>query len=128
MWARESKAADGTRPGIRESLRWSEGCDRVAEMAPSMPDTRLVYVADGEADIVELMQRAHALGNPAGWLIRSKHNRCLPDGGKLWASGESLCSEASSLEKAMASPASRRFGLALRASGILSTGSSICGQ
>lgn len=25
MWAREPKAADGTRPGIRESLRWTEG-------------------------------------------------------------------------------------------------------
>ena len=50
-----------------------------------MPDTRLVYVADREAHIVELMQRGHALGNTADWLIRSKHNRCLPDGGKLWA-------------------------------------------
>lgn len=31
------------------------------------------------------MQRAHALGAPADWLIRSQHNRCLPDGGKFWA-------------------------------------------
>ena len=85
MWAREPKAADGTRPGIRESLRWTEGYERIAEMAATMPDTRLVYVADREADIVGLMQRGHALGNPADWLIRSKHNRCLPEGGKLWA-------------------------------------------
>jgi hypothetical protein len=34
-----------------------------------MPATRLVYVADREADILELMQRAHALGNPADRLI-----------------------------------------------------------
>ena len=50
-----------------------------------MPDTRLVYVADREADILALMQRAHALGTPADWLIRAQHNRCLPEGGKLWA-------------------------------------------
>ena len=85
MWAREPKAADGTRPGICESLRWTEGYERIAEMAATMPTTRLVYLADREADIVALMQRAHALGTPADWLIRSQHNRCLPDGGKLWA-------------------------------------------
>ena len=85
MWAREPKAGDGTRPGIRESLSWTEGYERIAEMAATMPDTRLVYVADREADIAALMQRAHALGNPADCLIRSQHNRCLPDGGKLWA-------------------------------------------
>ncbi len=51
-----------------------------------MPGTRLVYVADREADILDLMQCAHQLGTPTDWLIRSQHNRCLPDGGKLWAS------------------------------------------
>ena len=50
-----------------------------------MPGTRLVYGADREADIAELMQRAHALGSPVDGLIRSKHNRGLPDGGKRWA-------------------------------------------
>lgn len=85
MWARHTKDGDGNRPGIRESLRWTEGYERIAETAQTMPGTRLVYVADREADILELMQRAHALGNPADWLIRSQHNRCLPDGGKLWA-------------------------------------------
>lgn len=85
MWARQPKAANSARPGIRESLRWTEGYERIAETALTMPETRLVYVADREADIVELMQRAHAMGNPADWLIRSQHNRCLPDGGKLWA-------------------------------------------
>ncbi len=93
MWAREPKGKDGKRPGIRESLRWTEGYERIAEIAPSMPDTRLVYVADREADIVELMRRARDLGHPADWLIRSRHNRCLPDGGTLWAQaieGEAL--------------------------------------
>jgi hypothetical protein len=31
-----------------------------------------------------LMRRAQELGEPADWLIRAAHNRCLPDGGKLW--------------------------------------------
>jgi len=93
MWARELKGPDGKRPGVRESLRWIEGYERIAETALTMPETRLVYVADREADILELMQCAHTLGNPADWLIRSQHNRSLPDGGKLWAevlSGEAL--------------------------------------
>ena len=86
MWAREAKQPDGQRPGILESRRWIEGYQRIAETAPEMPDTRLIYVADREADILELMQCAHHLGTPADWLIRSQHNRALPDGGKLWAS------------------------------------------
>jgi hypothetical protein len=85
MWAREPKGADGTRPGVSESTRWIEGYDRVAETAAKMPGTRLVYVADREADMVGLMQRAQDLGTPADWLIRAQHNRCLPQGGKLWA-------------------------------------------
>lgn len=51
----------------------------------SSPSTRWVYVADRESYILDLMQRAHALGNPADWLIRAKHNRKLgQDEGKLW--------------------------------------------
>lgn len=85
MWAREAKNADGTRPGMAESLRWPEGYERVAEYAEAVPSTRWVYVADREADILGLMQRAHALGNPADWLIRAKHNRKLgKDEAKLW--------------------------------------------
>jgi hypothetical protein len=54
-------------------------------MAPDLPDTRLVYVADREADLMPLMARAQELGTPADWLVRAKHNRFLPDGDKLWA-------------------------------------------
>jgi hypothetical protein len=85
MWARESKDAQGRRAGPLESTRWIEGYERVAELAQAMPETRLVYVADREADIVALMARANDLGHPADWLIRSCHNRALPDGSKLWA-------------------------------------------
>ena len=85
MWAREPKAPDGTRPGVTESMRWSEGYARIAELAAELPASRLVYVADREADIRELMVRALELGTPADWLLRSKHNRALSGGGRLWA-------------------------------------------
>ncbi|MHA6881902.1 IS4 family transposase [Ralstonia pseudosolanacearum] len=84
MWAREPKDADGERGGIKESARWIEGYERVAELASQLPSTRLVYVADREADITALMQRAAELGTPADWLIRSTHNRSLDGGEKLW--------------------------------------------
>jgi hypothetical protein len=67
-----------------ESERWIEGYERIGEMAARVPETRLGYVAYREADILRLMQRAHALGCPADWLIRSRHNRSLPEGAKLW--------------------------------------------
>jgi Transposase Tn5 dimerisation domain/Transposase DNA-binding len=84
MWAREKKDESGQRGGPKESLRWIEGYERIAEMAPSLPSTRLVYVADREADLMALMERADALGNPADWLVRAAHNRSLPEGDKLW--------------------------------------------
>jgi len=86
MWAREAKNKDGKRPGMKESLRWIEGYERLAELAPELPDTRLMYLADREADIIDLMVRARDLGIPVDWLVRSKANRALPDGVKLWDS------------------------------------------
>lgn len=49
MWARERRDANGQRGGPKESLRWIEGYERLAELAPRLPATRLVYVADREA-------------------------------------------------------------------------------
>jgi Transposase Tn5 dimerisation domain len=84
MWAREPRDANGRRGGVRESARWIESYEIVAEQARALPDTRLVYVADREGDIAALMQRAQELGEPADWLIRSQHNRALKDEEKLW--------------------------------------------
>jgi hypothetical protein len=78
MWARPLD--------VSESQRWIEGYERQAELAGKLPGTRLVYVTDREGDMLELMQRAHALGCPADYLLRAQHNRCLPQGGKLWPS------------------------------------------
>lgn len=79
--------ADGVRQGQKESARSIEGYERVAEMAANMAETRLVYVADRDADLVAMMRRARELDAPVDWLVRAKHNRCLPDGDgdKLWA-------------------------------------------
>lgn len=86
-WAREFRGKDGQRAeSILESDRWIEGYERVAETAAVLPETRCIYIADREADIVGLINRAAQLDHPADWLIRSKHNRTLPGGGKLWDS------------------------------------------
>lgn len=66
MWAREKKDKTGARR-LKESLRWIEGYERIAEMAAQLPDTRLLYVADRDADLVPLMLHAQILGGPADW-------------------------------------------------------------
>lgn len=84
MWTRQPKQADGQRPGMLESLRWIESYERVAEQAAQLPQTRHVCISDREGDIMALLERAHALDYPADYLVRCKHNRVLPEGGKLW--------------------------------------------
>ena len=86
MWPRAFKDSEGNRPGIKESLRWEEGYERVAALAQQVPETRLVYVADREAGIVSLINQAEKQGCPADWLIRSRHDRTLKAGETLWAS------------------------------------------
>ncbi len=86
MWAREPKEADGSRPGVKESERWKEGYARLAELAPDLPETQMVYLADREADILDLMIGARDRGTPVDWLLRAQHNRALPNGQKLWSS------------------------------------------
>jgi IS4 transposase len=85
MWARSAKKGQAGDDEVVESTRWIDGYERVAEQAAGLPNTRLVYVADRESDLMALMQRAAELGHPADWLVRAKHNRVLPEGGKLWA-------------------------------------------
>ena len=82
MRARERKDKDGSRSGIKESVRWVEGYEQLDEMAAELPETRLVYLADREADIMELMRRAGAQGTPVDRLLRSQHNRTLSSGDK----------------------------------------------
>ena len=84
MWAREPRNASGQRGGLCESTRWIESYERLAERAGDLPETRLVQVGDRESDILALMQRAAGLGWPVDLLVRSQHNRRLPNGARLW--------------------------------------------
>jgi hypothetical protein len=84
MWSRKPKGeAD-----VLESLRWTEGYARVAELAASLPGTRLVYMGDREADLRGLVDLAAESGHAADYLVRAKHDRVLDDGGKLRAEVE----------------------------------------
>ena len=85
MWARESRDGEGRRGGLQESLRWLEGYERVAERAQELPEVRHVYVADREADILALLVKARDWGHAADYLVRCRHDRALPEGGRLWS-------------------------------------------
>lgn len=90
-WAREPGSLGNRSAAHRpieekESVRWLEGYQRVNELAAQLPDTRLVYVADREADIYEIFEqgeRASEQDHRADWLIRGEYDRCLAPSGKL---------------------------------------------
>jgi hypothetical protein len=82
MWARKLKGE----AEFKESVRWLEGYERVAEMAKQLPETRWVYIADREGDFRELMDKAAQQDYDADYLIRAKHNRNTAEGEKLWDS------------------------------------------
>lgn len=84
MWAREAKRSDATRGGLLESVRWVEGYERLAELASELPATKLVCVGDRESDMLELLVKARDMSHAVDYLLRCQHNRCLPQGGKLW--------------------------------------------
>ena len=65
-------------------MRWSEGYERIAERAAELPATRHVCIGDSESDLLALMLKAREMGHAADYLVRCKHNRTLPAGGKLW--------------------------------------------
>ena len=81
IWARGPK----DQPQVKESTRWVEGYEIVADLAEQLPDTRLVYVTDREGDLRELMDTAARRGTPADWLVRAQHERNTLAGDKLWA-------------------------------------------
>jgi hypothetical protein len=80
MWARVPKG----QPAIKESTRWVEGYTIVADLAETVPDSRLIYMTDREGDLRALMDTAARRGCPADWLGRSRHNRNTDGGEKLW--------------------------------------------
>lgn len=84
LWARAAKGE----AALAEITRWIEGYERVAEQAARLPGTRLVYVADREADLRALIDAAARLDHPADYLLRAYHERNLVGGERLWASFE----------------------------------------
>jgi len=85
LWARDPKTFGQSSKGLpiedKESVRWVEGYQRLVEVAPELPETRLVYLADREADIYELFVEAD--GAPVELLVRANHDRALEDGARL---------------------------------------------
>ncbi|MCP5197368.1 MAG: IS4 family transposase [Gammaproteobacteria bacterium] len=79
LWARKPK----DQPDVKESTRWVEGYEIVADLAETVPDTRWVYVADREGDLRALIDAAARRGTLADWLVRSKHDRKTTTGEKL---------------------------------------------
>jgi len=72
----------------KESVRWLEGYRVACGLSGVQPETAFVYTADREADIYEIYaerHQRHVNGEAnAEILIRSKHDRLLTDGSKLW--------------------------------------------
>ena len=62
----------------KESYRWLEGFAEAMEIAALIPNTRVISVADREADMFELFDyRRRQTGRKAELLIRAKTDRCL---------------------------------------------------
>jgi hypothetical protein len=79
VWARDPQAmgqaqARKTRPlDTKESQRWLQSFRRTAAVQQLCPDSRLVCIADREADLYELFQAAHQ--HPAGPALLIRANR-----------------------------------------------------
>ena len=65
----------------KESYRWLDGYQSMNELAKTSP-AQLVYVADRESDIEELLDAAQ--GQRGHVLIRARHDRVLEDGERMW--------------------------------------------
>ena len=69
----------------KKSFRWLQGLRDCVAVARQMPQTRLLMVADREADLFELLAEADATRKRVGVLVRAEHNRRLEgQEQKLW--------------------------------------------
>src|SRR5205807_3638885 len=69
----------------KKSFRWLPGLRDCVAVAKQMPQTRLLLVADREADLFELLAEAEATRKRVGVLVRAEHNRRLEgQEQKLW--------------------------------------------
>jgi hypothetical protein len=72
---RDSKNRNSKPIEEKESFRWLKAFQAAQQCAQSVPETKMVSIADREADIYELFAMAAEEGNKAGLLVRSQHNR-----------------------------------------------------
>jgi hypothetical protein len=64
----------------KESFRWLRGYRLACELAAACPETRVVSVADREADIYDIFVAAQQQCGPrADYLIRAQEDRCTPE-------------------------------------------------
>jgi hypothetical protein len=62
----------------KESFRWLEAYEDAADIAATLPDTRVINVTDREGDMFELFDRRRGRpGRKADLLVRAKCDRCL---------------------------------------------------
>ena len=74
---KSSKGATSRPIEEKSSFRWIEGYRDCVSIAKELPNTRLLTVADREADMFELFLDAQATRNRVGVLVRAKNNRRL---------------------------------------------------
>jgi Transposase Tn5 dimerisation domain len=83
MWARQGRKTKQRRRSIeeKESVRWLESAQRSEELLSEK--TRVITVADREADIYELLSRERPANSD--YLIRSHHDRRVKKDGARWS-------------------------------------------
>jgi hypothetical protein len=79
VWAREGSGRNHERHAkpleAKESFKWVKSYPAVASSAPRCRQTRLVVMADREADIHEVFAEPAKTAHGAEWLIRAEHAR-----------------------------------------------------
>jgi hypothetical protein len=63
----------------KESIRWVQSMEKACEIARLHPQTRIVYLADSEADAYEVLAEAAEHPRGADWIVRSCQDRALVD-------------------------------------------------
>jgi hypothetical protein len=63
----------------KESFRWLLAMRRAREEAVRCPGTRIVFLADSESDILDVMAEAMEPPRTAEWIVRSCQDRALVD-------------------------------------------------
>ena len=92
----------------KESFRWKLSMQHAIEEANRCPKTQIVYVADSEADIYEVIAQGMEEPRTADWIVRSCQDRALVDDLEDGVGLDYL------REEVMAAPVSYRQTIAIR--------------